>query len=153
MKNCRQFIITNEQCSDIPFGYQTTEMVYKYRKFYIHHDEKLHIQIVEDGCALLGDAFQCDRNRKAPIEELKFAFQSDEDIVDTYKTWSGRWVLIWKNQIHLDAGGMLGLFYTIKKSNYYVSSSLALIEIVTGTQKLKQAELQWNKGGLGILYH
>jgi hypothetical protein len=32
-------------------------------------------------------------------------------LLDTYGTWSGRWILISDSEIHLDAGGLIGCFY------------------------------------------
>ena len=147
MKDSKQFVITNERHSNLPSGFRTKEVKYIDQIYYINYEERLNIQIVEDGCILLGNAYQCECNKKSPIEELKRAYQLNADIVETYKTWSGRWVLIWKNESHLDAGGMLGVFYMITEKSYYISSSLALIELLTGTPQRKQAALQWDKGG------
>lgn len=119
----KQFIIAD---SDIEWDIE--EWKPKERRLYngyrIYYDENLNIVFGKNG-VLIGNAFQGDMTKKAPVEVL------DEDIIDIadeYESWNGRWILLYKNQVHLDANAQLGLFYgKIRPECWCASSSLALI--------------------------
>ena len=77
-------------------------------------------------CCIIGWAFQCDKSRKAPIEEIK-SITSRDQIDQVVESWSGRWLLIWHDILRMDACGLLGCFYT---DDGIFSESVALIDEV-----------------------
>lgn len=44
-------------------------------------------------------------------------------VPDLYASWAGRWVLIGRDQVHMDAGGLLGCFYGKMPDNRIWASS------------------------------
>jgi hypothetical protein len=49
-------------------------------------------------------------------------------VSDLYASWAGRWVLLGRDQVHMDASGLLGCFYGIGLGNRtWVSSSPGLL--------------------------
>ena len=82
------------------------------------------LNVVKSGNSLLlGHAFQGDSSRETPEKEL----ETMEDPIETYRTWNGRWALLFDNEIHPDACAQLGIFYGKIDDELVVSSSLALI--------------------------
>lgn len=75
----------------------------------LHIEMKVENDILE--YAILGYAFQVDADRESPMEELK-KINSIDQISDVIYTWAGRWLLIYKDRIFMDACGLLGCFYT-----------------------------------------
>mgnify|MGYP002401316830 CR=1 FL=1 len=79
---------------------------------------------------LLGLAVQTDPARPDPAEAL--AATRAESIVDTYRSWAGRWLLLNNRAVHLDAGGTLGCFYGEVDGALVLSSSAALMAELLG---------------------
>ena len=83
---------------------------------------------------LLGLALQSDSDAPGPLEQL--ADNEKSDLLETYGSWCGRWILSSDSEIHLDAGGTLGCFYrTIhhgRAAELWASSSPALLAVVPG---------------------
>jgi hypothetical protein len=83
---------------------------------------------------LLGVALQSDPDAPAPLEQL--AENGGAASLETYGSWSGRWILVSDSEIHLDAGGTLGCFYrTISHGHtaeLWASSSPALLAALPG---------------------
>ena len=75
---------------------------------------------------LLGLAVQTLEHEPNPMDTIS---QSTPDAVtDLYASWAGRWVLIGRSQVHLDASGLLGCFYGHgPQGRTWVSSSPALL--------------------------
>lgn len=99
----------------------------------LSYQRELHIQTgytMENKVqfCLLGWAFQADKDRSDPVEEVRNLSekQSLEELLDT---WSGRWLLIYGQQIYMDACGLLGCFYT---ETGIVSSSLGCLDDALG---------------------
>jgi hypothetical protein len=78
---------------------------------------------------LLGLCWETDPSRPAPMAAI--AAHRDGAIEDLYRSWVGRWVLIGRNEVHLDPAGMLGVLYldhsVAASSGVCISSSAALL--------------------------
>lgn len=122
----KQFIISKRKVNDERF--MCMELKDEYMLCF-HKD--LKVTTVNDSI-LLGNAFQGDDSREIPEKELL----TMSSPIDTYNTWNGRWVLLYKNEIHPDACAQLGIFYGEISGEIIVSSSLALIaELYKGEYK------------------
>jgi hypothetical protein len=90
---------------------------------------------------LLGVALQSDPDAPAPLQQL--ADNEKSALLDTYGSWSGRWILISDSEIHLDACGLIGCFYrTIHHgptAELWASSSPALIVELPGRERVSYA--------------
>lgn len=101
---------------------------------------------------LLGWAIQIEKNKKDPVEELKE--RKEEDITDIYESWTGRWILIGEDSIHLDASGSLGCFYTINSKEIFIGSSPSLISRILKEQELEVEEVTCKlERGSGMDYY
>ncbi|MBA3736249.1 MAG: hypothetical protein H0W90_13830 [Actinobacteria bacterium] len=89
---------------------------------------------------LLGLALQSDPDAPEPLEQL--AGNEQSALLDTYGSWSGRWILISDSEIHLDAGGLIGCFYrTIQHGStteLWASSSPVLIVAIPGRERIRR---------------
>jgi hypothetical protein len=89
---------------------------------------------------LLGLALQSDPDAPEPLEQL--AGNEQSALLETYGSWSGRWILISDSEIHLDAGGLIGCFYrTIQHGStteLWASSSPALIVAIPGRECIRR---------------
>lgn len=154
--NRRQFFISNKKI-DIS-GFEKFKLKNNY---FIYYDKDLHIEKVSnpsknDEIYILGYAFQTDPTRDTPVNELiKHEYTSIEEC---YETWSGRWVLYYNGEIHMDASGTLGVFYAVKGEEIYISSSCKLINefgevnIRKNVEKINHREgMDWYPGPLSIL--
>jgi hypothetical protein len=90
---------------------------------------------------LLGVALQSDPDAPAPVEQL--ADNEKSALLETYGSWSGRWILISDSEIHLDACGLIGCFYrTVNHgptAELWASSSPALIAALPGREPAHHA--------------
>ena len=59
---------------------------------------------------LLGLAAQTARDRSDPLEDLTRSRTAD--VGDRYHAWAGRWALVGNGELHMDASGLLGCFYS-----------------------------------------
>jgi len=80
-------------------------------------------------CLLLGVAGRSSVSRKPPLEEVAAAKAAD--VAGLSKGWTGRWILVLDGELHLDACGVLGCFYTTTTSagshDVWLSSSPAIL--------------------------
>src|SRR6266516_4368076 len=80
---------------------------------YLSHDPDLPVASVTDKRGvpwrLLGTAVQSDPGTPAPLEQL--ADNEKGDLLDVYRSWAGRWLLLSDSELHLDVCGLLGCFY------------------------------------------
>lgn len=75
---------------------------------------------------LFGLAVETLEDKAEPLAEI--ARTRSADVPDLYASWAGRWVLLGRGQVHMDASGLLGCFYGKAPSNQtWVSSSPALL--------------------------
>ena len=84
---------------------------------------------------LLGLAAQTVRDRSDPLEDLTRSRTAD--VGDRYHAWAGRWALVGNGEVHMDASGLLGCFYsapeaTGARQQAWVSSSGALLAELLG---------------------
>ncbi len=78
---------------------------------------------------LLGLAVETLESQADPLTEI--AKTSNADIINLYASWAGRWVLIGRSQVHMDASGLLGCFYGKASNNKtWVSSSPTLLACI-----------------------
>jgi hypothetical protein len=109
---------------------------------------------VTDKCGvtwrLVGLALQSDPDAPPPLEQLRD--NENSALLDTYGSWSGRWILISDSEIHLDACGLIGCFYrTIHRGptvELWASSSPALLLALPGRERVDNAgpKLHLGKG-------
>ncbi len=80
---------------------------------------------------LLGLAVETIESQADPLIEI--ARTASADVPDLYASWAGRWVLIGRSEIHMDASGLLGCFYgtTSEKQMWVSSSSVLLTKILS----------------------
>lgn len=75
---------------------------------------------------LFGLAVETLEDKANPLAEI--ARTRSVDVSDLYASWAGRWVLLGRGQVHMDASGLLGCFYGKAPNNQtWVSSSPALL--------------------------
>ncbi len=75
---------------------------------------------------ILGVAVETLESQSEPLTEISRT--KSEDIPKLYTSWAGRWVLIGRGQVHMDASGLLGCFYgSTRDGQPWVSSSPALL--------------------------
>ncbi len=146
----RQFIVGPEPVTAAP-GWTSTQLS---PSLYLSHCPELAVGSVTDRRGarwwLLGIALQSDRDAPSPLEQL--AGYEGGDLLDTYRSWAGRWVLIGDSKLHLDACGVLGCFYRAihrdRASELWASSSPALISALPGRERVERRApgLRWGKG-------
>lgn len=95
--------------------------------------------------ALIGNAIQTDYSREDPIQEIENCTDNPEKV---YDSWSGRWILVYDNQIHLDFSALLGCYYTNIKGDLWISSSVALLSELMGRNNqdsngLSKTRMNW----------
>lgn len=126
--HCKQFIISDLDLVWDAKDWQPEEhnLFGNYRIWY---DKQLSITFGRYG-VLIGNAFQGDATKEKNV--AKVLDRDLTDVSEEYESWNGRWLLIYKNQFHLDANAQLGLFYgRIYEEHWVASSSLALINIAS----------------------
>lgn len=75
---------------------------------------------------LLGLAVETLEDKTDPLMEI--ARNASIDVPNLYPSWAGRWVLIGRTQVHMDASGLLGCFYGMTPDKQmWVSSSPTLL--------------------------
>ncbi len=84
---------------------------------------------------LLGHAVETLEDRLSPLEEIRRT--SSAKVPELYPSWTGRWVLLGQNQLHMDASGLLGCFYDMGPDNkIWISSSPALLSRILSPDTL-----------------
>lgn len=75
---------------------------------------------------LLGVAIQTRKDRAQPLKDIEESTSSE--VADRYSDWAGRWVLVGNGEIHMDACGLLGCYYTTDDEGaVWLSSSAAIL--------------------------
>lgn len=75
---------------------------------------------------LFGLAVETRAERPEPLAQIALA--PTTNVPDLYDGWAGRWVLINRHQVHVDASGLLACFYgKATDSRTWISSSPALL--------------------------
>ncbi|WP_216828236.1 adenine nucleotide alpha hydrolase family protein [Alkalihalobacterium elongatum] len=106
-------------------------------KYYLSHCKDLPVLLTKDAneCSwfLIGLAYQSVAERADPKSEIQFS--QTKNVSKAYTSWSGRWVLVGNDSLHMDACGLLGCYYQIinkgKAKELIISSSAALINEVS----------------------
>lgn len=110
---------------------------------YLYVGKQLKIKYLKDAkkrkYILLGNPF-CVNITGRNVEEDTNTFKGS-NVNELVKNWTGRWLIIAENEIQIDAVGLMAAFYTIDK-NWCISSSLALINSVTGKVPSKKVATQ-----------
>ena len=95
----------------------------------LSYDADLPVQAIYAGShqfVLLGTAVQSLPGHPAPTELLQ-NLQHIAQLPQLYASWAGRWVLLANNELHLDAGALLGCYYKKGTNGTEVSSVPGLI--------------------------
>lgn len=157
----KQFVISDSELTwDVEEWLPEEHSVFG--KFRIYYDRNLHIKFGKNG-VLIGDAFQGDLQKQSCKNPEEILDMDILDVSEEYESWNGRWVLVYKNQIHLDATSLLGVFYgKIDEERWAVSSSLALLSKVLNGKLMREewlpsdvacnhSLLHWNPGPRTVL--
>lgn len=93
---------------------------------------------------LLGLAVEISANID-PLEQI--CQLSSKEVVKSYSNWTGRWILIGKGQVHLDANGLLGCFYgSNSQGETWISSSCALLAEILQVSNPDSRCLEYGRG-------
>ncbi len=96
-----------------------------------HEQLKLLCHMDEQECAdycLLGYAFCCNEMGMEAFDALK-GVNEREQVIRVINNWSGRWLLIWHDEIFMDTCGLLGCYYT---ESGILSSGIHCVNTVLG---------------------
>lgn len=104
---------------------------------YLSVSKDLHIQLEMDSqntltFALMGYAFECDESKASPFDQLK-NIHDIQQIPFITESWCGRWILLYKDTLFLDACGLFGCYYT----DHILSSSINLLTEQTNQKIIK----------------
>ncbi len=117
----RQFYIGNKEYK-ANTDWEVTKVT---SNLYLSYCQSLPVKKLHDKqgnmWVLIGDAIQSKVGEPEPIDILSNLNESSK-IEDLYVSWTGRWILIGKEKLHLDAVGLLGCFYKITPENIEVAS-------------------------------
>lgn len=127
MEHRKQFVISKKT-----FSHPHFKSVLLSANYYLYYHKDLNVEFSH--CrknVLVGLAFKStDGEVSADLDELTI-----ENYASSTSDWSGRWIALIDNQIHLDPGGMLGCYYHINEDVITASSSLCLMQELVGCEK------------------
>ena len=96
----------------------------------LSYSNELQINFIKDKSGnhlvLMGYAVQSVAAEPAPEEALA-QLTSTENLQEVYKSWSGRWLLLVNDEVHLDATAMLGLFYKVTDDGVEAASTAGFL--------------------------
>lgn len=138
----KQFVISSQKlniemmdCSKIPCGYLYTDALLKC---------VTQKNLKGEECILLGYAFSADEAGNTPAQDIER--WDGEHIEDLTYEWTGKWALIYEDEIVSDAAGLMPLFYFEDGSDWIISSSLAIMSSLIDKEplmELKPNGLSW----------
>jgi len=122
MVNNKQYIIMDEPFHEQDF---ISVPLSNGKVLSYHNNLPVYIKMQKDKAkyCLLGYVYQVDAKRMSPTEELEKVHQEPE-VHDVIESWAGSWLLIYENQIYMDACGTLGCYYS---ENGIISRSIHCI--------------------------
>ncbi|MEX0779781.1 MAG: hypothetical protein WD491_03620 [Balneolales bacterium] len=136
----RQFFIGPESFQSD--GWEVRKLT---KSLYLSHCSSLPVKEVTDADGvmwyLLGLTEQTDQKKKSPVEEIKNL--STDKILPAYANWTGRWVLIGNDSLHLDASGLLGCYFSQKGGDLRISSSIKLLSGIVNARKITLKHQDW----------
>jgi len=96
----------------------------------LSYSNELQIRFLNDKSSnqyvLMGYAVQSLAGAPSAEEALKNLTTTD-NLHEVYKSWSGRWLLLVNNEVHLDATAMLGLFYKVGENGVEAASTAGFL--------------------------
>ena len=120
MEHRRQFLICKKEVSHPNFRH--VELT---SGFFLNYHIELDIAVSDcKSNFLIGLAF---KSKEGSISQDLNNLTS-ENFADITSDWSGRWVVLVENTLHIDPGGMLGCYYGVQKGSLAISSSLGLLD-------------------------
>ncbi|MBA2561944.1 MAG: hypothetical protein H0V14_03365 [Chitinophagaceae bacterium] len=139
----RQFLIGNE-AKEIKENWKSVKIA---EDLYLSHCLSLSVQKAEDLSGkewhLLGIAIQTDKEKPDPLTQIGTSLT--DGVKEIYKSWTGRWILVGNNEIHIDCSGSLGCFYTKINGERWISSSLAILQEI-GSLSPRPDTLKYESG-------
>ena len=95
---------------------------------------------------LLGLAVETLEERASPLAEI--ARTPGAQVPALTPSWAGRWVLVGRGQVHMDASGLLGCFYSRANQQMWVSSSPVLAQrgVPDGQPEIDPRPLRYEVG-------
>jgi hypothetical protein len=119
MEHKRQFLICKKE-----FSYPNFNYIELHSDFLLYYHIDLNISLSD--CKkniLIGSAFKSiEGTISKDLNDMTSA-----NYIDMTSNWSGRWIAIIDNKLHIDSGGLLGCYYGMKEGSSIVSSSIALL--------------------------
>ena len=129
--NKRQFVLMKNEynCKDFETLKLSNGLCLSYHK-------ALKVTKIGDA-VILGHAYDVEKDN----------LELTENIPESISTWMGRWLLITRDEIYMDACGTLGVFYgSSKEQGMIYSSSLAILhELVDDSEWISTVEMFRNK--------
>ena len=105
--------------------------------YVLSYHPELKVTVANEN-VLLGHAFSCNEDGNLHLAD---------DPVNEMRNWAGRWVLITKDALYMDACGTLGVYYASNdKSGPYLSSSLHLLSEVLGCSWDADYQIKYGDG-------
>jgi hypothetical protein len=101
---------------------------------------------------LVGLAVQTLADAPDPLDDIARAPSSA--VPELYPAWSGRWLLIGRGGVHLDAGGLLGCFHAADAAGrMWASSSAALLAKTIAPERPLAADTRQLHYGHGLSWY
>lgn len=131
----RQYIISSKPI----LYYRNWRSVELSPSVHLSHCPALPVQSVSDADGevwhLIGVAVQTDPNKQEPVCEI--AKTKTDRVSALYYSWSGRWTLIGRGELHMDACGSLSCYYVNSEARLdvgglLISSSPSLLHELVG---------------------
>lgn len=101
----------------------------KLKKCYLYIDGRLNAKKYAVGdkkeAYLIGNAFCMDKAGKSIEEDI--CFLNEKSVAEITKYWTGRWILIYEDELITDAAGLMSAFYAENEDGFCVSSSLRVL--------------------------
>lgn len=115
----KRFIITNVALD----GVDKYKQITIFDGVYLFYTDDLNVSTVNSDCIVIGNMFSSTEKNFGEL-----LAESDGSVEDALYYMCGRYVVIYKNRIYMDAIGLLGVFYTKNGADFYISNDLTAYE-------------------------
>jgi hypothetical protein len=114
----------------------------------LSHCPELPVSIVRDAdgvtWCLAGLAQQSEPGRADPLPEIQTARTGE--VPTLYRSWAGRWILLGRGEVHLDAAGLLGSYYLHRRNGCWISTSVALLPRLSEAGEVERDPRELHQG-------
>ncbi len=119
---------------------------FEYGGRYVSYHKGVNIYVSkQSGIVLIGNAWQVDSTKPSPTEQMDALTDTDITIDALYaldETWCGRYVILYKDWVLMDATGSMGVFVSGSKA----STSYPLLSGILGLHKNIYTYIYANEG-------